>query len=95
MQEVSFQEFLNDYLLTRRVTKIDIVKDQHTKSEVINHRAECTLNDGSKIYVVLYSAQQFLSKLEYVQKEMKVDMAQWIPVSFTKSADDLSPGGGV
>ena len=56
MKEVTFHEFLNDYLLTRRVKKIDIVKDQHTKSEIINHRAECTLNDGSKVYVVLYSA---------------------------------------
>lgn len=27
MQEVSFQEFLNDYLITRRIAKIDIVKD--------------------------------------------------------------------
>ena len=61
-----------------------------TKSEVINHRAECTLHDGSKVYVVLYSAQQFLSKLEYVQKEMKIDMSQWIPVSFTKSGDDIN-----
>lgn len=90
MQEVSFQEFLNDYLITRRVAKVDIVKDQMTKSETINHRAECTLHDGSKVYVVLYSAQQFLSKLEYVQKEMKIDMSQWIPVSFTKSGDDIS-----
>lgn len=27
MKEVTFHEFLNDYLLTRRVKKIDIVKD--------------------------------------------------------------------
>ena len=90
MQEVSFQEFLNDYLITRRVAKIDIVKDQMTKSEVINHRAEITLHDGKKVYLVLYSAQQFLQKLEYVQKEMKIDMSQWIPVSFTKSGEDLN-----
>ena len=67
MKEISFQEFLNDYLLTRRVKKIDIVRDQQTKSTIINHRAECTLNDGEKVYVTLYSAQQFLQKLEYVQ----------------------------
>lgn len=54
MEEVSFQTFLNDYMLTKRVQKIDIVKDENSKSEMINHRAEATLDDGKKVYVVLY-----------------------------------------
>ena len=44
-------------MLTKRVMKIDIVKDENSKSDVINHRAEATLDDGKKVYVVLYQPQ--------------------------------------
>lgn len=81
MKEIVYMEFLNDYLLQNRIKQIDLVKDR--RSDVFNHRAEITTHDGSKVYLVLNSFEQFLAKLDLVQREMGKATHDYIPVKFT------------
>jgi hypothetical protein len=64
MAEITYLEFLNEYLLKNNVKEINIHKDR--KSEVFNYRAEITTQDGQKLYLVLGSYDTFLAKLDMV-----------------------------
>ena len=35
IQEIVFQEFINNYVILRKIKKIDVVKDR--RSEIFNH----------------------------------------------------------
>ena len=61
-------DFLNNYLLKNNVKEISITKDR--RSEVFNYRAEITTMNGEKYYMTLGSYENFLAKLDMVQREM-------------------------
>lgn len=88
MKEIVYMEFLNDYLLQNRIKQIDLVKDR--RSDVFNHRAEITTHDGAKVYLVLNSFEQFLAKLDLVQREMGKATHDYIPVKFTSQEQELA-----
>lgn len=86
MKEIVYMEFLNDYLLQNRIKQIDLVKDR--RSDVFNHRAEITTHEGEKVYLVLNSFEQFLAKLDLVQREMGKATHDYIPVKFTSQEQE-------
>lgn len=53
MDEITYMDFLNTYLIPGQIKEINITKDR--KSEVFNHRAVIETNDGKKFYMVLGS----------------------------------------
>jgi len=88
MKEIVYMEFLNEYLLQNRIKQIDLVKDR--RSEVFSHRAEITTHDGEKVYLVLNSFEQFLAKLDLVQREMGKATHDYIPVKFTSQEQEVA-----
>lgn len=68
MQELVYMDFLNNYLLKNNVKEIIITKDR--RSEVFNYRAEIITQSGDKYYMTLGSYENFLAKLDMVQREM-------------------------
>lgn len=60
------------------------------RSEVFSHRAEITTKDGEKVYLVLNSFEQFLAKLDLVQREMGKPTHDYIPVKFTSQEQDVT-----
>jgi ATP-dependent Zn protease len=88
MKEIVYMEFLNDYLLQNRIKQIDLVKDR--RSDVFNHRAEITTHEGEKVYLVLNSFEQFLAKLDLVQREMGKATHDYIPVKFTSQEQEVA-----
>jgi AFG3 family protein len=68
MKELVYMDFLNNYLLKNDVKEISITKDK--RSEVFNHRAEIITKAGEKFYMTLGSYENFLAKLDMVQREM-------------------------
>ncbi len=63
-----YLDFLNNYLLKNQVKEINITKDR--RSEVFNYRAEILTTQGEKFYMTLGSYENFLAKLDMVQREM-------------------------
>lgn len=61
-------DFLNNYLLKNNIREIIITKDR--RSEVFNYRAEIVTFDDKKFYMTLGSYENFLAKLDMVQREM-------------------------
>lgn len=55
-------------MLKNNVKDIAITKDR--RSEVFNYRADITTMNGEKFYMILGSYEQFLAKLDLVQREM-------------------------
>lgn len=53
MDEITYMDFLNTYLIPGQIKEINITKDR--KSEVFNHRAVIETNEGKKFYMVLGS----------------------------------------
>jgi len=88
LKEIVYMEFLNEYLLKNRIKQIDLVKDR--RSDVFNHRAEITTHDGEKVYLVLNSFEQFLAKLDLVQREMGKATHDYIPVKFTSQEQEVA-----
>ena len=86
VKEIVYMEFLNDYLLQNRIKQIDLVKDR--RSEVFSHRAEITTHDNERVYMILNSFEQFLAKLDLVQREMGKATHDYIPVKFTSQEQE-------
>lgn len=61
-------DFLNNYLLKNNVKEITITKDK--RSEAFSYRAEIVTNSQDKYYMTLGSYENFLAKLDMVQREM-------------------------
>ena len=72
---------MNDYLLQNKIKEINITKDR--RSEVFNYRAVITTHDDKQMYMTLNSYEQFLAKLDMVQREMGKSEEQFIPAKFT------------
>jgi AFG3 family protein len=72
-RDVSFQEFLGEYLYKGRVSKIDVINRQF---------ARVHLNDASEppLKINLSSPEQFESKLDVIQSQLGLDPVQFVPV---------------
>lgn len=79
-------EFLNNYLLKNNIKEISITKDR--RSEVFNYRAEILTNTGEKCYMTLGSYENFLAKLDMVQREMGKQPHEFIPVKYSNQGED-------
>lgn len=79
-------EFLNNYLLKNNIKEISITKDR--RSEVFNYRAEILTNTGEKFYMTLGSYENFLAKLDMVQREMGKQPHEFIPVKYSNQGED-------
>ena len=58
------------------------------RSEVFSHRAEITTHDNERVYMILNSFEQFLAKLDLVQREMGKATHDYIPVKFTSQEQE-------
>ena len=68
MKELLYMDFLNNYLLKNDVKAITITKDR--RSESFGYRAEIETHSGERFYMTLGSYENFLAKLDLVQREM-------------------------
>lgn len=93
MKEIVYMQFLNDYLLQNKIKEINISKDRRT--EVFNYRAEILTHDGERLYMTLNSYEQFLAKLDLVQREMGKQPSDFIPVKYTNHGDESLSGSMV
>jgi hypothetical protein len=86
MKELVYMDFLNNYLLKNNVKEITISKDR--RSEVFNYRAEILTHQGEKFYMTLGSYENFLAKLDMVQREMGRQPHEFIPVKYTNVSEE-------
>mmetsp|Transcript_22646 Transcript_22646/g.21821 ORF Transcript_22646/g.21821 Transcript_22646/m.21821 type:complete len:89 (-) Transcript_22646:1773-2039(-) len=86
MKEIVYMDFLNNYLLKNNVKEISITKDR--RSEVFNYRAEILSHSNEKMYMTLGSYENFLTKLDMVQREMGRQPHEFIPVKYNSSTQD-------
>lgn len=63
-KEVTYMEFVNDYLTKSRVSMITVSEDQTNETFKYKIKVEC--NDGSKVQLVLPQIDNFLYKLDLV-----------------------------
>ena len=79
-------DFLNNYLVKNLVKEIIITKDR--RSEVFNYRAEVVTHSGDRYYMTLGSYENFLAKLDLVQREMGKTPQEFVPVKYTNQSED-------
>mmetsp|Transcript_18256 Transcript_18256/g.31235 ORF Transcript_18256/g.31235 Transcript_18256/m.31235 type:complete len:694 (+) Transcript_18256:533-2614(+) len=87
-REIVQMEFFNDYLIQNKVKEINISKDK--RSEVFNTRADITTHDGERVYMILNSFEEFLDKLDLVQREMGKAGSEYIPIRHKNVMDEDS-----
>ena len=81
MAELVYMDFLNNYLLQNKIKEISITKDK--RSETFNYRAEILTHDNERFYMTLGSYENFLAKLDMVQREMGKRPNEFIPVKYS------------
>jgi hypothetical protein len=86
MQELVYMDFLNNYLLKNKIKEISITKDR--RSESFNYRAEILTHDNEKFFMTLGSYENFLAKLDMVQREMGRQPNEFIPVKYSNQSED-------
>ena len=79
-------DFLNNYLLKNKIKEISITKDR--RSEAFNYRAEILTHDNEKFFMTLGSYENFLAKLDLVQREMGRQPNEFIPVKYTNQSEE-------
>ena len=79
-------DFLNNYLLKNNVKEIVITKDR--RSEMFNYRAEIITMQDEKYYMTLGSYENFLAKLDMVQREMGRQPNEFIPVKYKNQSEE-------
>jgi len=66
--ELIYMDFVDQYLTKNRVKQITITKDK--RSDVFNYRADIETQEGEKYYITLGSVDNFLAKIDLIQREM-------------------------
>jgi hypothetical protein len=61
-------EFVNEQLRKNRVKMLTVVQDK--TNEMFQYRVEIECHDGQKLYLVLPQIDNFLYKLDLVQREI-------------------------
>ena len=85
LDEITYMDFLNNYLLQGKVKEIKITKDHRV--EVFNYRAEIEMIDGKKFYLILGSQESFLAKLDLTQRQMGKQPNEFIPVKYVNDTE--------
>jgi AFG3 family protein len=73
-------DFVNDYLTKNRVKQITILKDK--RSDVFNFRADIETHEGEKYYITLGSVDNFLAKIDLIQREMGKSTQEFVPLKY-------------
>lgn len=67
-EEVTYIDFINQYLAQNQCTMITISEDK--SSDMFKYRAQIDTVDGKRIHLVLPQVENFLYKLDLAQREM-------------------------
>jgi len=83
-QEVTYMEFINQYLTKNQVKMITITQDRG--NEMFKYRAEIETHDGAVVHLVLPQVENFLYKLDLVQREMGKVPNDFVPVKYASES---------
>lgn len=81
-------EFVNEYLTKNRVKNITIIKDK--RSDVFNYRADIETMEGDKFYITLGSVDNFLAKIDLIQREMGKTPQEFVPLKYSNESEQSS-----
>lgn len=84
-EEITYMDFINQYLAQNQVTMITISEDQG--SDTFKYRAAIDTVSGKKVYMVLPQVENFLLKLDLAQREMGKSPAEFAPVKYANSSE--------
>jgi AFG3 family protein len=87
-KELVYMEFVNDYLTKNRVKNITIIKDK--RSDVFNYRADIETIEGEKFYITLGSVDNFLAKIDLIQREMGKTPQEFVPLKYSNESEQSS-----
>lgn len=87
-KELVYMEFVNDYLTKNRVKNITIIKDK--RSDVFNYRADIETVEGEKLYITLGSVDNFLAKIDLIQREMGKTPQEFVPLKYSNESEQSS-----
>jgi len=87
-KELVYMEFVNDFLTKNRVKSITIIKDK--RSDVFNYRADIETIEGEKLYITLGSVDNFLAKIDLIQREMGKTPQEFVPLKYSNESEQSS-----
>lgn len=87
-KELVYMEFVNDFLTKNRVKNITIIKDK--RSDVFNYRADIETIEGEKFYITLGSVDNFLAKIDLIQREMGKTPQEFVPLKYSNESEQSS-----
>ena len=82
-KEITYMEFVNQYLNKNQVKMITITEDK--SSDMFKYRAEIDSQDPTqpRVYLVLPQVENFLYKLDLSQREMGKMPSEFVPVKYS------------
>lgn len=83
-QEITYIDFINQYLSKNQVKMITIMEDKSNDS--FKYRAEIETLDGKKVHLILPQVENFLYKLDLAQREMGKVPNEFVPVKYASEA---------
>lgn len=83
-QEITYMDFVNQYLAKNQVKMITIAEDK--SSEMFKYKAIIETLDGNKVHLVLPQVENFLYKLDLAQREMGKVPNEFVPVKYANEA---------
>jgi len=78
--ELIYMDFVDQYLSKNRVKQITVTKDK--RSDVFNYRADIETHEGEKYYITLGSVDNFLAKIDLIQREMGKTPQEFVPLKY-------------
>ena len=79
-------DFINQYISQSQVTMITISEDKG--NDTFKYRATAETTTGKKVYLVLPQVENFLLKLDAVQREMGKSPQDFAPVKYANAAEE-------
>lgn len=83
-EEVTYMDFVNQYLSKNLVKMITISEDK--TSDMFKYRAEIETLDEKKVHLVLPQVENFLYKLDLAQREMGKVPNEFVPVKYASDS---------
>lgn len=83
-QEITYMDFVNQYLSKNVVKMITITEDK--SSDMFKYKAIIETHDGGKVHLVLPQVENFLYKLDLAQREMGKVPNEFVPVKYANEA---------
>jgi AFG3 family protein len=85
-EEIDYMDFINNYLQKDLVEMITITEERGSSN--FKFRAVMDLQDGSKKHVTLPQVENFLHKIDLVQRDMSKDVSQFVPLKYASGEDN-------